>query len=133
MSRRRVLVVLPLLALGAVLLAVWLLRTPVTRANFDRLEVGMTLDAVEALLGPSHGAWASKGRVEGPATYVTNPDRAVQEREGYKDYRRHLWYSSELTVVGVFEDETLVCRFAGDPVVEPLHVRLWLFVNGFLP
>ena len=59
MKRRGVLLVLSFVGLALVAVLVYCLLPPgpgVTRANFDRLDDGMSLAQVEALLGPREAA-----------------------------------------------------------------------------
>ena len=89
---------------SAALLVLWLLpaRPAVTKANFDRIEIGMTLSDVEAILG------ADRGR---PVFIVyVHISQELEQWEGdegiisiildHQDHRviRKVWHDSPLTI-----------------------------------
>jgi hypothetical protein len=63
--KKRLIVIAGVLAFSAAvaLLVLWLLPVcpGVTKANFDRIEIGMTLSEVEAILGDDRGSRATFG------------------------------------------------------------------------
>jgi hypothetical protein len=88
MSKRKrllLMVAAALASLGALGLALWLFwpRSPINRASFERIEVGMTLKQVEALLG---------GPRRDESTSPVVPD--VPQHEYLPDFGHFLWRES---------------------------------------
>jgi len=128
MSRRRfrILCLALLLIMGAFGFWLYFHRDRVTQSAFDRIEVGVPLDDVQALLGRgSDHVWKTLGRIESPDVFVTNRDPIVQEEMKHRMYHLYQWQSSELTIVIVVDDAgQVVCRYRSEPVVEPWYTRL---------
>ena len=127
MVRRRFRLLCLALLLFSAAFAFWLYlhRDRVTQSTFDRIEVGVPLDDVQALLGRgSDHVWKTLGRVESPDVFVTNNDPIVQEEMKHRIYHLYQWNSSELSgVVVVDEAGQVVCRYRSEPVVEPWYIR----------
>jgi hypothetical protein len=105
---------------------------PITRANFDRIRVGMSQAELYGLLGAPQYQTVESGLVEGPETYATNRDQSDEERRrrGFREYRRQQWTSSEVTIIVISEPQgRVVCRYSGDG-----QTRDWLaFLRSWLP
>jgi hypothetical protein len=71
MRRRRVIIGLVVLALGAGAVVAWLCRPQPCRETFERVQVGMTLREVEAVVGRP------------PGSYQTNYIAVVGDADGY--------------------------------------------------
>jgi hypothetical protein len=92
-------------------------RSKVTRANLERIELGMTLSDAESLLGgPAQSQEQMLAAVEGPAVLVMYPWSTAQRNE-----KQHLcdifrWHSSEAIIdVFVAEDGKVVFRHGQFP------------------
>jgi hypothetical protein len=121
--RRRLLIALACLVLVLVC-AAWLLwpqRAAITRANGARIENGMTLAQVEAILG---------GPPRDESTGVLDPDLKM----GGGDIVAREWRSDEVIIHVIFDRDGLVNSRTVQPVRlvdprEPLLVRLRRFVG----
>lgn len=148
MNRRR----FPFLCIATVVagLAVWALlvwpRTSITRENAAKIENGMTLGDVEALLGgPEH--IETTGPTEGDADDDANdgPDgerlaserflialtHSAQSRRSRIDSVQHIWGSDRVAIFVVFDADERVIDFAVRPLrrapESPLDaLRRWL-------
>jgi hypothetical protein len=124
--RIRVYVASVLVLFLALLAGLFLLRTKVTKANFDSIEIGMSLDEVHELLGgrPDY-EWYAKGRVEDPTTFVTTMNRMVEKDLGHADYSVRQWQSTELAIMVVTDqDGRVACRYSHDPGPQPWYAPL---------
>src|SRR5436305_330604 len=98
MTRRRLLL-LSLAAIAVVLMVAWLLwpRTGITRENARRIELGMTLAEVEAILGGP-----ARDESSGPLTHDLGPIHVALSHggpEGFPAAQRWLrWKSDSVTV-----------------------------------
>jgi hypothetical protein len=104
---------------------------PVSRANFGRIQLGMSQAEVHSLLGKPGIQTVQLGLVTGPDRYVTNFSQSVEEcrQRGFRDYQWQQWISTELSIVVVFDLESrVVCRYAG-PGEKPYWIEVlqsWL-------
>jgi hypothetical protein len=118
-----------LLITGIVIL---LPRERVTRANFERIEIGMSVADVQTLLGRRPEVQAvDSGRVLGPSSYSVDLGPKRLHRDGYQNYTRQQWSSPELTI-NVISDANgrIVCRYSHEGQRRPSVfdiVRFWLF------
>src|SRR5260370_3248342 len=97
--RRLLLFALPTVAMLAV--GVWLLqpRTAITPENAAKIQVGMTLRVVEAILG-GPARREARGRPEGPGgnTVEIRAKRLIQAQQGMLPDSPDRWISSDITV-----------------------------------
>jgi hypothetical protein len=102
-------------------------KSKVTRANLERIELGMTLSEVEALLsGPAQSREQMLATVEGPAVFVMYPRSTAQRNENQQLCDIYSWQSFDGTIrVFVREDGKVVFRHGNFPTgVE--HLSGWL-------
>jgi hypothetical protein len=128
--RRRLLRLAPL-AFAVLLTGIWLLwpRTAITRENAAKLEVGMTLAAVEAILGgpardESTGVLAPEMddtiKDADERLFLATIEVEVFEREAGGDLpdvqRKRLWVSDQVMVRVCHDDGNRVVNIAAMPV-----------------
>jgi hypothetical protein len=88
----------------------------VTRANFQRIRVGMSQADLRDLLGQPEYDTVELGLVKGSETYSLNFTESEEKRRerGFRNYRRQQWSSSEITIIAISDLEgSVVCRYAG--------------------
>jgi hypothetical protein len=93
-----------LLLLGSITWLRWLPRTDITRANAARIENGMTLEQVEAILG---------GAPRDESTGILDPDLKMG---GGPDMRSREWRSDEVIIHLMFDRDGLVNSITAVPV-----------------
>ena len=86
-----------LLVAGIVLLL--LPRERVTRANFDKIEIGMSVADVERLLGPPDFEYP-------PNPYFDSQGR----KQRYQDCAGHGWSSPEITILLISNGDSRIVR-----------------------
>jgi hypothetical protein len=107
------------IALGGivvVLIPVMQGSSPVTRANFDKIQIGTPLAEVHRMLGPPEFHTVEFGLVEAPGSYITRPGDGEEEarRRGFKQYRRQQWNSSEFDIIVISDiEDRVVYRYGG--------------------
>jgi hypothetical protein len=81
--------------------------------GIDKIELGMSLAEVEAILGgPAERTNVQKGLVKDPFTFAVAFDSKIQERDGHKDYEFRQWsYGGRYGVVIFDENQRVVCRY----------------------
>jgi hypothetical protein len=101
-------------------------RERVTRANFARIETGMTEAELRRLLGGRPDYCAEEmGRVVDAGNFVINGGPSAASREGYRVYRRLQWSSPETTICVVLDATGRVaCRYSGSGQTLDRH-RSW--------
>ena len=105
-----------LAVVGAVLVLFLWSRERVTRQNFGKIRVGMSMAELHQVLGPPDYRVVQSGLVNGPESYSTNSFLSEEERRqrGFRDYQHLQWTSSDLTIVAISDAEGLVvCRYTG--------------------
>jgi len=115
--RRLLLFALPTVAMLPV--GVWLLqpRTAITPENAAKIQVGMTLRKVEAILsGPARRE--ARGRPEGPVgdAVEMRAKRLIQVQQGMLAGSADRWISSELMVWVIFDFDGRVVAWDALPV-----------------
>jgi hypothetical protein len=113
-SHPRVALLATAVAAVAVVFVSWP-RETVTRANFQRIQVGMSQAELWALFGRPEYDTVELGLVPGPETFTVNFDQSDDERHrrGFRNYRRQQWTSREITIVVISEpDGGVVCRYS---------------------
>ena len=89
----------------------------VTAENYAQIDVGMSLEDVERILGKPRYDEAEYGVIGETGAYVTNKSLSEQDRleMGYRRYRRLQWMSHEITIVVVFDSNGVVAtRYRGE-------------------
>jgi hypothetical protein len=117
LSSRSLLTLSILTGVGVALLLVLWPSNPVTRANFRKIQVGMSQAELRSLLGPPEYQTVESGLVDGPEVYVTNQNQSDEERRqrGFREYLRQQWTSAEIEIVSISDSEgTVVCRYSGE-------------------
>ena len=97
----------------AVIVVLLLPPERVTRANFEKIELGMSTADVQRLLGRRPNfEMVESGIVRGPAAYSMDFDPKGLRQDGYQDYKRQQWDSPDVIIV-VVSDATgrIVCRY----------------------
>jgi hypothetical protein len=92
-------------------------RGAVTRANFQRIQVGMSQADLSGLLGPPDYDTVELGLVQGPETYTVSFGESDDERHrrGFRNYRRQQWTSSEVEIVVISDSAgSVVCRYRSE-------------------
>jgi hypothetical protein len=134
-GRLLTLLVAAILVIGLVSLLLFLRSStppsPVTRANFQRIEVGMSQSDLRSLLGAPEYDATELGRINGPDSYSLNFIQSEKERRqsGYRDYRRQQWTSSECSIIVISDPERkVVCRYTreGQKPARLAFFRSWL-------
>jgi hypothetical protein len=124
MRRRRLLLEAGALALLALTGLAVLRRLPprpgITRANYERLREGMTVQQVEGILGGSPGNYSRFSDKEAGlwALDFEDPELSRQYFRG-----REVWVGDELAVAVWFNDGGLVRRKAAFDIVEPTFLE----------
>jgi hypothetical protein len=106
-------------------------REGVAQASFEKIEIGMSLDEVQRLLGPPDLEWIDSGlqREMGWYTLDCDPKRLREDR--YRNTTRQLWSSPELTIVVISNFAGRVaCRgFCGGRKRDNAFVMLWYLIK----
>ena len=119
------------IAVVAVVFVLWH-RGAVTRASFQRIQVGMSQAELCGLLGRPEVDTMELGMVQGPDTYSIIVGGSDDERrqEGFMNYRRQQWASPEITIIVISDpDGSAVCRYSreGQSLLGWLDlVRSWI-------
>jgi len=80
----------------------------ITKANFDKIQIGMSQEELLQLLGTPEIDTVQLGLVEDPQTFII-----LGSDSRYKDYRFQQWTSSEISIGVVSDSEgQLVCRYS---------------------
>jgi hypothetical protein len=92
----------------ALLTALWLalaIRKGVTQANYQRIQVGMTLQEVQSVLGGPPGNYSRYPDKEA-GLWTIDPDRPDLNRQFF--IGRYVWVGNEVAVAVWFSDEQRV-------------------------
>jgi hypothetical protein len=85
----------------------------VTRANFEKIEIGMSNSDVQRLLGPPQLRAVDLGMVRGD-TYSVDFGGGSPPEKGFTKCIRQQWNSPEITIVVIFDTkDTVICRYTG--------------------
>jgi hypothetical protein len=102
------LVFLACLLVGGIVILL-LPRERVTRANFEKIEIGMSLADVERLLGPPSGRKPMLGMFQDGRFVWDGLDGAEElRRKGYGDYDMLGWASPGIEIVVFFDTHGIV-------------------------
>ncbi len=103
------------IVVSTLVIALWP-KQRITKANFDKIQIGMSQEELRRLLGPPEFDKVEVGLVKDPNTYSITLSTPPEElrRQGHKDYRWQQWTSSEISIVVVSDMEgQVVCRYPG--------------------
>jgi len=108
-----------------VVFVIWPKKSRINKANFGKIQVGMSQADLHQLLGPPQYEKVEIGRVEGPETYViSGMSNEAAFRRGFRYCQRQQWSSSEINITVILDhDGQVVCRYSSQG--SPLDL-LWL-------
>jgi hypothetical protein len=101
------------IVLAALVFALWP-KQRITKANFDKIQAGMSQEELRQLLGTPYFDNVQLGLVIDPQTFAppSGPPGELR-RKGYKEYRWQNWASSEISIGVVSDSEgQVVCRYS---------------------
>jgi len=95
------------IVVSTLVIALWP-KQRITKANFDKTQIGMSQGELLQLLGTPEIDTIQLGLVEDPQTFII-----LGSDSRYKDYRFQQWTSSEISIGVVSDSEgQLVCRYS---------------------
>jgi hypothetical protein len=86
----------------------------VTRANYEKIQLGMSQADLRLLLGRPQVQAVDLGMVQGDS-YLTYLPGGSPPDKGFRKCMRQQWDSPEISIVGVFDTEgRVICRYTGE-------------------
>jgi hypothetical protein len=100
------------IAVATLVFTLWPKQT-ITKANFDKIQVGMSQTDLFQLLGPPEYVKVEFGLVEGPETYIITDVHPEGFWRGSRYFQRQGWRSSEIGITVICDlNGEVVCRYS---------------------